>query len=148
MDLERRLELILRPPTEEVITIEDLRSLLEVNEHPVAYDGFEPSGLAHLPFGILRPIKLQDMLEAGCKFKHLIDCVEAFLDLLNDPETDFRVKLMDYGKVKSDVFEFCRYYAKWLGNPLMERLKHEIYEILEEAVDWWGRWDALDIIGR
>ena len=148
MDLERRLELILRPPTEEVITIEDLRSLLEVNEHPVAYDGFEPSGLAHLPFGILRPIKLQDMLEAGCKFKHLIDCVEVFLDLLNDPETDFRVKLMDYGKVKSDVFEFCRYYAKWLGNPLMERLKHEIYEILEEAVDWWGRWDALDIIGR
>jgi len=72
MDLERRLELILRPPTEEVITVEDLRSLLEVNEHPVAYDGFEPSGLAHLPFGILRPIKLQDMLEAGCRFKLLL----------------------------------------------------------------------------
>jgi len=64
--------LILRPPTEEVITVEDLRALLEVNEHPVAYDGFEPSGLAHLPFGILRPIKLQDMLEAGCRFKLLL----------------------------------------------------------------------------
>ena len=67
MDLERRLELILRPPTEEVITVEELKSLLEVEEHPVAYDGFEPSGLAHLPFGVLRAIKLEDMLEAGCR---------------------------------------------------------------------------------
>ena len=72
MDLEKRLELILRPPTEEVITLEDLRALLEVEEHPVAYDGFEPSGLAHIPFGVLRAIKLQDMLEAGCRFKLLL----------------------------------------------------------------------------
>ncbi len=55
-----------------------------------------------------------------------------------------RVKLMDYVKVKSDVFEFCRYYAKRLGNPLMKRLKHEIYEVLEEAVGWWGRQEVYD----
>jgi len=61
----------------------------------------------------------------------MIDCVDAFLDLLADPRTDFRVKLIDYAKVRDDVFEFCRYYAKWLGNSLMERLKHEIYEVLE-----------------
>lgn len=72
MDLEQRLELILRPPTEEVITLEDLRILLETEEHPTAYDGFEPSGLAHLPLGLLRPIKLQDLLEAGCRFKLLL----------------------------------------------------------------------------
>jgi len=77
-------------------------------------------------------------------FKRLIDCVDAFLDLLNDSETDFRVKLMDYAKIRSDVFEFCRYYAKWLGNPLMERLKAEIYEVLEEAIDWRGRQDVFD----
>ena len=72
-------------------------------------------------------------------FKHLVDCIEGFFDLLADPKTDFRVKLMDYAKVKADVAEFCRYYARWLGRPLMERLKHEIYEVLEEAMDWWGR---------
>ncbi len=72
MDLEKRVELILRSPTEEVITVEDLKALLEVNEHPVAYDGFEPSGLAHLPLGVLRPIKLRDLLEAGCRFKLLL----------------------------------------------------------------------------
>lgn len=69
-------------------------------------------------------------------FKHLIDCINGFLDLLADPETDFRVKLMDYAKIKSDVFEFCRYYARWFGNPLMERLKAEVYEVLEQAVSW------------
>jgi len=72
MDLETRMELIMRPPTEEVITPEELRMLLEVNEHPIAYDGFEPSGLAHLPLALLRPIKLEDLLEAGCRFKLLL----------------------------------------------------------------------------
>ncbi len=72
MDVERRMELILEPPTEEVITPEELRALLESVERPVAYDGFEPSGLAHLPFGLLRPIKLKDMIEAGCRFKLLL----------------------------------------------------------------------------
>jgi len=66
-------------------------------------------------------------------FKHLVDCINGFLDLLADPKTDFRVKLMDYGKVKNVVFEFCRYYARLLGNLLMERLKHEIYKLLELA---------------
>jgi len=32
---------------------------------------------------------------------------------------DFRVKLDDYAKIRDDVFEFCRFYAKFLGNPLM-----------------------------
>jgi len=106
MDLETRMKLIMRPPTEEVITPEELRMLLEVNEHPVAY-----------------------------------------LDLLADPRTDFRVKLADYARVKDDVFEFCRFYARWLGNPLMERLRAEIYELLDQAVSWWGEQDILDIMG-
>ena len=92
-------------------------------------------------FAELGPGALQD-------FKHLIDCVDGFLDLLADPRTDFRVKLADYAKVKDDVFEFCRFYAGWLGNPLMERLKAEIYELLDEAISWWGEQDVLDIIGR
>jgi len=66
------LRLIKRLPTEEVITEQDLRDLLETKEQPVAYDGFEPSGLAHVPFGVMRATKLQDMLDAGCRFKLLL----------------------------------------------------------------------------
>jgi len=42
-------------------------------------------------FDELGPGALQD-------FEHLMDCVDAFLDLLADPKTDFRVKLTRYGK--------------------------------------------------
>ena len=91
-------------------------------------------------FDELGPGALQD-------FKHLIDCVDGFLDLLADPRTDFRVKLTSYGKLRDDVFEFCRFYARWLGNPLMERLRAEIYELLDQAVSWWGEQDVLDIMG-
>ena len=68
MDLEKRIELIKRPPTEEVITEADLRQLLETKQKPVAYDGFEPSGLLHLGSGVLRAIKVNDLLEAKVDF--------------------------------------------------------------------------------
>lgn len=68
MDVESRFTLI-KSVGDEVITDEELRQLLETNAHPVAYDGFEPSGLAHLPFGVFRPLLLKDMLKAGVHFK-------------------------------------------------------------------------------
>ena len=61
------------------------------------------------------------------------------MDLLADPEADFRVKLADYAKVRMDVFELCRCYARWLGAPITERLKAEVYQLLEEAIGWWGK---------
>ena len=76
-----------------------------------------------------------------------MDCVDAFLDLLADSKTDFGVKLMCYGELRVDVFEFRRFYASWLGNPLMERLKAEIYELLEEAISWWGGREVYDGMG-
>ena len=68
MDAEKRFDLI-KSVGEEVITDEELKQLLETNAHPVAYDGFEPSGMAHLPFGVFRPLLLKDLLKAGIKFK-------------------------------------------------------------------------------
>ncbi len=68
MDLQKRLELIKLPPTEEIVTESELVKLLEEKRRPVAYDGFEPSGLMHLGTGLLRAIKLQDFLKAKVKF--------------------------------------------------------------------------------
>jgi len=68
LDVETRLQL-LKNVGEEIITERELRTLLETNDHPSAYDGFEPSGLAHLPFGVLRPILVADMLKAGVRMK-------------------------------------------------------------------------------
>ncbi len=68
MDIEKRMELI-KSAGEEIITEQELRSLLETKSHPIAYDGFEPSGLAHIPFGIYRALLLKDLLKAGVHFK-------------------------------------------------------------------------------
>ncbi|HDH91570.1 MAG TPA: tyrosine--tRNA ligase [Candidatus Aenigmarchaeota archaeon] len=68
MDIDKRLELIKQPPTEEIITEKELKELLETQEEIFAYDGFEPSGLLHLGSGLLRAIKIQDFLDAKVDF--------------------------------------------------------------------------------
>jgi len=68
MDIETKLELI-AGIGEEIVTLKELKELLETKDHPIAYDGFEPSGLAHIPFGIFRPLLLKDLLKAGVHFK-------------------------------------------------------------------------------
>lgn len=71
MDLQKRVDLIYGVG-EEVINLAELRELLQTKDRPVAYDGFEPSGIAHLPVGVFRPILLKDMLAAGVDFKLFI----------------------------------------------------------------------------
>lgn len=68
MDVETKLELI-KQVGEEIITEKELRELLETNDHPIAYDGFEPSGTAHIPFGIYRAMNIENLLKAGLKVK-------------------------------------------------------------------------------
>ena len=71
MDAEERFELV-AGVAEEIVTEQELREVLETESSPVAYDGFEPSGLAHLPVGVYRPLLLRDLLRAGLRFKLLL----------------------------------------------------------------------------
>jgi tyrosyl-tRNA synthetase len=68
LDIESRMDLV-RRVGEEIITEPELRALLEREQHPSAYDGFEPSGLAHIAFGVLRAINIEDLQKAGVHFK-------------------------------------------------------------------------------
>lgn len=80
MDIEECLSLIEAAPTEEVITRDELKSLLQENGRPLAYDGFEPSGLAHLGSALLRAIKIEEMLRAGCRFTLLLADYHAMIN--------------------------------------------------------------------
>ena len=71
MDIEEKMGLI-REVGEEIVTEDELRELLETKDHPVAYDGFEPSGRIHIAQGILRAINVNKMTKAGCRFKMLV----------------------------------------------------------------------------
>ncbi|HIQ50117.1 MAG TPA: tyrosine--tRNA ligase [Nanoarchaeota archaeon] len=104
MDIETRMELILKDPTEEVITQQELRELLETKEKISAYDGFEPSGFAHLGSGLLRAIKLEDLIKAKIDFKLLIADWYAWINnkLGGDME---KIKLA--GKYLVEVWKAC-----------------------------------------
>ncbi|MEM4390098.1 MAG: tyrosine--tRNA ligase [Candidatus Micrarchaeia archaeon] len=67
MDLETKLSLVMRPPTIEVLTEQELRELFESNSHPKHYIGFEISGRVHLGTGLVTSLKIRDLLAAGVK---------------------------------------------------------------------------------
>ncbi len=71
MDVEEKVEIV-KNIAAEIITEDDLRILFETKESPIAYDGFEPSGFAHLPFGIYRPLIIRELQKAGIRFKLLL----------------------------------------------------------------------------
>jgi tyrosyl-tRNA synthetase len=80
LDIETKIELICKPPTEEVLTPEDLRKLLETEEHPTAYNGWEPSGLVHLGTGVICAYKMKDFIEAGIRYKAYLSTWHAWLN--------------------------------------------------------------------
>lgn len=67
MDIETKIELVKKPPCEEVVTDEDLKEIFENYAHPHHYIGFEISGMVHLGSGSLSMLKIRDFLKAGCK---------------------------------------------------------------------------------
>ncbi len=79
MDVEEKIRLI-KEFAEEIVTEEELRELFKNNPHPVAYDGFEPSGIAPIHFGLLRASNLKNMLKAGIKFKLFLADYFAFIN--------------------------------------------------------------------
>jgi len=64
LDLETRLNMVARG-AEEIITREELRSILETNSRPRAYWGFEASGMMHIGMGLVCGRKIKDMVQAG-----------------------------------------------------------------------------------
>lgn len=79
MDTETKIELI-KDFAEEIVSEDELKNLFETNSNPTAYDGFEPSGIAPIHFGLLRAANLRNMLKAGIKFKLYLADYFAFIN--------------------------------------------------------------------
>lgn len=79
MDVETKLAAV-RSFAQEIVTEEDLRHLFETNDHPVVYDGFEPSGIAPIHFGLQRARNVKKMLDIGVHFKLFLADYYAFIN--------------------------------------------------------------------
>ena len=128
LDLEKKIELICRPPTEEVLTPEDLRQLLETEPHPVAYNGWEPSGLVHLGTGVICAYKMKDFAEAGLRFKAFLATWHGWLNnkLGGDLPT-----------IRKAADLFCHSWIA-LGVPA-DKVEFIYSDKLYDDIDYWAK---------
>lgn len=78
MSVNDRIELITRN-TEETISLDELRSLLEKDRNLTSYVGFEPSGLVHLGWQIVAN-KIKDLNDAGVEMTIFLADWHAFIN--------------------------------------------------------------------
>jgi tyrosyl-tRNA synthetase len=103
MDVGTKIDVV-KSFAQEIVTEEELRHLFETNNHPVAYDGFEPSGIAPIHFGLLRAKNLKKMLGIGIKFKlYLAD----YFALINNKLGGNLDNINQAGKYFVEVWKAC-----------------------------------------
>ena len=86
MDVEERFWLVKRN-TQEIITDEELKHLLEEKKHPKGYIGLATTGKIHIGY-FIPMIKVGDFLKADFKFTILLADIHAHLD---DQKTPFEL---------------------------------------------------------
>jgi tyrosyl-tRNA synthetase len=101
LTLQERYELC-RAVGEECIQEEGLLKLLEFKDHPVVYDGFEPSGRMHIAQGILRVINVNRLTKAGCHFKFWV--ADWFAQLNNKMGGDLK-KIRTVGRYMIEIWK-------------------------------------------
>ncbi len=149
MDVSTKLELI-RRVGEEIITEEELIQLLETKEHPIAYDGFEPSGLAPIHFAIYRALNLQDLLEAGIHFKLWLADYFAYLN--NKMQGDLK-KIRLVGEYFVEVWKAAgvdmnKVEVLWTSDAVGDREYWEIVLKVAKNTTLKRTFRALTVMGR
>jgi tyrosyl-tRNA synthetase len=103
MDVERRMDLISRDPTEEIVVRDELVSLLKETLIPKHYLGLEISGLLHLGSLVLTGFKINDFIEAQ------IDATVFLADwhtYINDKLGGDWLKIREFSDYYNEAFRF------------------------------------------
>jgi tyrosyl-tRNA synthetase len=128
LDVETKIDLISRPPTEEILTPDDLRHLLETNEHPIAYNGWEPSGFVHLGTGLICAYKMKDLIEAGLRFKAYLSTWHAWINNKLGGNMELIRKAADH------------FRHSWLALGVPETKIEFVYsDQLYDSLDYWEK---------
>ncbi|MBU1129356.1 MAG: tyrosine--tRNA ligase [Nanoarchaeota archaeon] len=124
MDIKKRVELI-KDFAEEIVNEKELEELFKSKKEIIAYDGFEPSGIAPIHFGLLRATNLKNMLKAGIKFKlYLAD----YFGFINNKLGGDLKNIQIAGKYFIEVWKACGIDVKnveiiW-ASELMDSVKY------------------------
>lgn len=138
MDIGSRLDLVLRPPAEEVVTVEELRELLETNDRPRHYIGFEISGPLHLGSLVVAGFKIRDFIEAG--FEATIFLAD-WHSYINDKLGGDWDRIRRAAQLYKKAFNFFTPGARVV-------LGSELYEAEREYWEWLVRFAKKTTIAR
>lgn len=121
MDVIKKVELIERPPTAEVVTHEELVELFKTNSSPKHYIGLEISGFLHLGSLISTGFKINDFVKAG------VNCTVFLADwhtMINDKLGGDWDTITKVSKYYEDAFKLVCPEAKIvLGSDLYDLRK-------------------------
>ena len=131
MDITEKINLISRPPIEEVVTEEELLELLKTNSSPKHYIGIEISGFLHLGSLISTGFKINDFIQAG------VNCTVFLADwhtLLNDKLGGSFENIRKVSKYYEDAFKLvCPGVNIVLGTDLYDSKKEYWSELVQIA---------------
>lgn len=121
MDVTEKVDLIEKPPTEEIVTKEELIELFKTNSSPKHYIGIEISGFLHLGSLISTGFKINDFLKAG------VNCTVFLADwhtVINDKLGGDWDIINKVSKYYSDAFKLvCPGVNVVLGSDLYDSRK-------------------------
>ncbi len=121
MDVTEKVSLIEKPPTEEIVTRDELIELFKTNSHPKHYIGLEISGFLHLGSLISTGFKINDFIKAG------VNCTVFLADwhtLINDKLGGDWETISKVSKYYEDAFKLvCPGVNIVLGSELYDSKK-------------------------
>ena len=103
MSVKEKINLV-KEVGEEIISEDELLELFKKKKHPVAYDGFEPSGQIHIAQGLLRVINVNKLTRTGIKFRFW---VADWFGMLNNKMGGDLEKIRTVGKYFIEVWKAC-----------------------------------------
>ena len=131
MDITEKVNLVSRPPTEEVVTQEELLELFKTNSKPKHYIGIEISGFLHLGSLISTGFKINDFVKAG------VECTVFLADwhtLLNEKLGGSFETIRKVSKYYEDAFRLvCPDANIVLGTDLYNSKKEYWSELVQIA---------------
>ena len=129
MDISEKVDLVERPPTEEVVTHDELMELFKTNSSPKHYIGLEISGFLHLGSLISTGFKINDFIKAG------VNCTVFLADwhtLINDKLGGDWDTITKVSRYYADAFKLvCPEVNIVLGSELYDSRKEYWREFVE-----------------
>jgi len=129
LDVTEKFDLIAKPPTEEIVTSDELMEMLKTNSKPKHYIGLEISGFLHLGSLISTGFKINDFIRAG------INCTVFLADwhtLINDKLRGDWDTISKVSKYYADAFKLvCPGIKIVLGSELYDSKKEYWFEFVK-----------------